>query len=146
MDYIRKYFRLSWCLYWIITFIFCPYLRDLFTSGFSNPINFVKFFFIIIVTNCVLAIFVGKIKTFFKFDLLLRFISFFPRSIKSISNFFKIRFELFLKFLKDSNKSLIFFFDSIKKNINFKNYKWYPLFKKQSYFGFFRSFRSKWFK
>lgn len=115
-------------------------------GGFSNPFNFVKFLAIFISANYISLIFFKKARTFFNFDLLLRFTHFFSRNTKIVINFFKVQLSLFWSFLKDTSKNFRDFIHAVYVNIKPDFSKWRPLFKKTSYFGFFRTHRSKWFK
>lgn len=146
---MRRFFnKLSvlWLLFWTSAFMLFPILGNFFILCFSNLFYFFIFFCVFFLLNFLSLVFFRENKNFFKFDLLLKLLSFFNRNFKLSVNFVKVRFMLFFVFFKDTTKRFYTFIDAFYKNIKLNNYKWRPLFKKTSYFGFFRSHRSKWFK
>jgi hypothetical protein len=139
-------FLLTW-LYIAFTFEVCPFFWDIIDNGiFDTPFFFYYSFFILFLLNYSVIIW----KEFFNnnkdviynfFSLCLRpfsiFFTLFFAHLKRFShflvhfdykNFIKITFDLFFKFF--SNFFMI----------------WRPLFRKWSYFGYFRTNRSKWWK
>ena len=131
----------------IINFLIIEIINNI--SSFIESFLFIQysyeFLFIIFFIN---YIFYKKEKFNFNFDILTKYYLFFLKKPNFLLNFLFINikkiyvFYLKFKYVFFINTNKIFF------NIFFKkiNLTWRPLFKKFSYFGYFRSNRSKWIK
>lgn len=82
-----------------------------------------------------------------KLDLFIKYILLFLKSFKNFILFIIIKilkmFYYTIFFILDTIKAI---YDFIKPYIVDKFNTWKPLFKKHSYFGYFRNFKNKWFK
>jgi hypothetical protein len=67
--------------------------------------------------------FKSNFKKNFKLDLMLRLVNIFKHNYKSVFNFFKVKFESFCAFLKDTTKNLRIFVESVYKVIKPVSYK-----------------------
>jgi len=139
-------FLLTW-LYIGFTFEVCPFFWDIIDSGiFDNPYFFYYSFIILFLINYLFIIWKESFNN--NKDVLYRF---FSLLIRPFSIFFTLVFahlKRFFHFLFNFEyKSSIKTVYNLLKNIDFKSFLiWKPLFKKWSYFGYFRTNRSKWWK
>lgn len=139
-------FLLTW-LYIAFTFEVCPFFWDIIDNGiFDTPFFFYYSFFILFFLNYSVITW----KEFFNNnkDVIYNFFSLCFRP-------FSIFFTLLFAHLKRFFHFLVYFdykdFFKICSNLFFKFFSnflmiWRPLFRKWSYFGYFRTNRSKWWK
>jgi len=134
-------------LYIGLTLELCPFFWDIIDSGlFENP----QFLYVSFLSSSLVNYFVIQWKETFNNnrDVLWKFLSFCLRA-----------FSLFFVLLFSELKRLYFFLKKIKYKVFLKtcidflylNWNkffliWKPLFKKWSYFGFYKTNRSKWWK
>src|SRR5690606_24838358 len=77
-------------------------------------------------------------------DLLVKFTKLLLTSFKNFGLYLFIKSKkLLFSFLRKFAKKLTTTYDFIKYYLDFIPFKWRPVFKKTSYFGFFRTFRNK---
>jgi len=134
-------------LYIFVTMALCPYLDNLFNEWFdSEPYNFYYMLFFLILTNILInllmtiptkqlltfKLFFIKIKSFYNYIWLL-----YCKLNKLI--FFLLNEVVFKSFLFNVSKKFL-------KNICTYFTYWRPLFKRFSYFGFYKLTKSKFFK
>lgn len=135
-------------MYIVVTLQLCPYLRDLFTN-FCNeePYHFYYILLSTILLNFVLNKFVkiplkGLNASFKNFSLK-------ANSFYVFLCFIFTKFQKIILFLKNEVLFKKFFFNFFKKLFNFIKdfiFFWKPLFKRFSYFGFYKLTKSKFFK
>jgi len=139
-------FLLTW-LYIGFTFEVCPFFWDIIDSGiFDNPYFFYYSFFSLFLINY--SVISWKESFNNNKDILYNF---FFLIFKSFSIFFTLAYahlKRFVHFLL--HFSFIEFIETLSILFNkfYKNFFliWRPLFRKWSYFGFFKTNRSKWWK
>lgn len=134
-------------LCFIIYFIFYnfPVLNDFLDYIFNWDLYLLIFIFIFTINFLFLNL---KIKYNFNKDILIKFYNLFFKNpsffLNYIINTFKKIYLFFIHFKYFKEKKMISNF--FKKLNNLFFIFWRPLFKKFSYFGFYRSNRSKWIK
>lgn len=81
-------------------------------------------------------------------DLALKFFTTLTTNFSIFINFFVVELKRFINFLLDFKyrKTILTLLLFLKDKISTKFNLWRPLFKKWSYFGYYRTNRSKWFK
>lgn len=126
--------------YFYVTFNFCPFFE------LDLSLNFFTIFFtFLFILN---YFFFSKLQfNNIKIDLLLNWIRLFLINSKNFFLFFIITIKktvyfLFFKFFRSIKTNLVFSKEYLSKIFLI----WRPLFKKLSYFGFFRTNRNKWLK
>lgn len=98
-------------------------MRYIIILCFNDYFSFFIFLIIFFLVNSCIIVYIKQTKLHFKLDLLIKFVSFFNRNFKLIFNFIRVRFILFIEFLKDTNKRKRAFIDAVYENFKKDNYK-----------------------
>jgi hypothetical protein len=148
---LRSFFKISkknrnvvlFVTYVYVTLVFCPYLDDIFNDLLDND----PFFFVYVTLfGLTFNIINSKYTNDYKFLDFSFFKNFYRTNVvmffKSI--FIKLRLDKFILFFYD-NVLLVFFkiFKKLYRYVSSFFIAWIPLFKKSSYYAFYKSFISK---
>jgi len=139
-------FILTW-LYIGITLEFCPFFWDILDEGaFESPYFFYTSFLFFFLINYIVIIWKESFNN--NKDLLYKFVYFFFRPFSLFITYILGEIKRFYVFLIKFEYKIFFktVYDLIFLKLGGFFLIWRPLFRKWSYFGYFRSNRSKWWK
>lgn len=134
-----------WITYLCFTLFLCPYLMNIVLNNYYSPFFIYQVFLLFFPINFITSRSKNFESSRLNLDLLLRFLGLFCLNLK---NFFLF---LFIKFNKIINYLYFKSYRSVNTLIEFYNIyfakislTWRPIFKRFSYFGYFRTYRNKW--
>lgn len=137
-------FFLLW-LYLFFTFQVCPFFWSVVDkNAFDEPYYLYSSFFFCFLINIVISLWKENFN--FNKDIFYKFFSFLFRPLGFIITYFICEFKKFFSFFKNIKykKILNLLYVFLKSVLKLPGLVWRPIFKKWSYFGYFRINKSKW--